>query len=227
MHKSLLLVALTLFGCGYEQASSARFDASPNEVKYMTELMTNSIDSVYYLELLNSSDRWSCTAVQISESTIATAAHCLKNASKAYLYRNETFVGQVLELRDNTIVPIAERDMAIIKNVEFSIDTGYVEPLYGYVGRAGDIVGVVGYPLSQLNLGEQFSVGNISNADMGNIDSEWKFGFTSTNNVAPGFSGGPVFNHYGDLIGIAVADLYLEYGFRITVNLYFTEGDKI
>lgn len=134
------------------------------------------------------------SGVFIADNVILTAGHCLVDYKKVVIELND---GTVLESSDFYIDDKEDVGFIFVEADDLHIAKMSKEP-----GKLGDVVYLVGAPFEK-SLGFTLSKGIITyrNRDI----FHWKDLIQTDAQGGPGCSGGPLYNAYGELIGIDVA----------------------
>lgn len=192
-HVLLILLVLTIFGGVREYFSLPR-------------LVDRVRPSVVYVEVISVwGNQWSGSGVVLDNGLVLTAAHVVDDANSiavifddgSRVTTSEYFISKDLGVADVGLIVIGDRD-----------EHAYFAP---FDGDVGDEVFTIGSPLCFQNT---VAVGILS-AHNKIICGEWLHQLDI--NGAPGSSGCPVFNRFGNVTGIIVRGN--SYGMMFTVPL--------
>ncbi|MBR2030913.1 MAG: trypsin-like peptidase domain-containing protein [Alistipes sp.] len=144
---------------------------------------------------------WSGSGIAIGTQMFATNHHVVDGATNLYVYFPETKA----KYKAETICVDSNNDLAIVRVVDPKFK-GFPAIKYGFKKQVEDVgvgVFVLGYPMVA-TMGEEvkLTTGVVSSRSgyQGNVSQ-----YQISAPVQPGNSGGPLFNEYGELIGIVSA----------------------
>jgi serine protease Do len=185
---SLLVLAVALSGCGIFKFSAPK-TVVPEAPK--VDVLARAVENV--IALTNGDGDKFCTGI-LTEGLALTAEHCV-NGPAAF------FVQTVDGKRYSAVVAkhVPEFDLAVLTVIGLRLrDTVPLSPEGPALGQK---VISIGYPLgADLHL----MVGYVGNPTV----EQGKF-FTVDGQFIPGNSGGPIFNEFGELLGIVSATMAL------------------
>jgi len=140
-----------------------------------------------------------------NDGYVVTNSHVVEKAKQAVV------VFEKIELRADVVRNDSKRDVALLKLNEFNADALSIskrEPV------EGETIYVIGTPLDE-KLSHTVTRGIISAKRTLEDGKEY---FQTDAAINPGNSGGPVFNEYGEVVGIAVSGLFNRAGGSLNIN---------
>jgi S1-C subfamily serine protease len=139
-----------------------------------------------------------------SNGIIATNAHVIDNATSIRIQTSNE-VGNI-EYNAKVLLKDNNNDVALIKIDDLSFK-GFSELPYGFAERAeiGEKAFTIGYPLNDI-MGTNYKVTDGIVSSTSGINDDIRYLQISVP-LQPGNSGGPLFNNFGDIIGITSARL--------------------
>lgn len=148
-------------------------------------------NQVYYLKVYRADGSLKTvgSAFAIKDQKALTAAHVVKDAPKVELINTETSKTQVVKI----IASDEKADIAVLQT-NLSPDEGL--EISEVAPKHGQALYVIAYPLKDTKVITE----GIVASPKAIINGQPKLLMTAT--VAPGMSGGPVFNHNGQVIGL-------------------------
>lgn len=182
-------ILLLLLFCG----SCFKFPATQNTVKPQSAVLP-SLDAT--VALVNEEGKIFCSGV-VTESVVLTAYHCVDDRTEVNIgFLNDSGdVGAIIRTEVFHVVP--DHDFAILRGKDKQLAGG--RPLAPNAPRWGERVVVVGHPLG---LGWTMTTGIVSHPKRhGGVTGKQTWMQISAQ-VYFGNSGGPVFNVYGEVVGI-------------------------
>ncbi|MBR5299230.1 MAG: trypsin-like peptidase domain-containing protein [Bacteroidales bacterium] len=151
-----------------------------------------------YTDQYQQPSSWSGSGFAIGQRHVATNHHVVDGATHLYISKSgseETFKAEVVTVDE-------EHDLAVIKVTDENF-SGFGQIKYGFKKDTEDVgmgVFVLGYPLVQtMGTEVKLTTGVVSSLS-GFQGSKSEYQISAP--VQPGNSGGPLFNDYGELIGV-------------------------
>jgi S1-C subfamily serine protease len=183
---SLLVLAVALSGCGIFKFSAPK-TAAPEAPK--VDVLARAVQNV--IALTDGDGNKFCTGV-LAEGLALTAEHCVNGPAAFYI---QTVDGK--SYRAVVAKQVPEYDLAVLTVIGLRLrDTVPLSPEGPSLGQK---IISIGYPLgADLHL----MVGYVGNP----LVDEGKY-FTIDGQLIPGNSGGPIFNEFGELLGIVSATM--------------------
>ena len=188
-------------------SSCSLFKLSTPTTPVKTSVVDDAMASV--VELYSPSrDAVFCTGA-ITHAVILTAAHCVDPLNTWLVRYNGELYDPEVVLQQN------ENDLAVIRLVGKTLPEG--RPLSEDAPVAGQTVVIIGHPYG---FSYSMSVGIVSYGKrLGGPQSPQEAWVQIDARVAPGSSGSPVFNQYGEILGIITFTLRGTFGGAIHVDV--------
>lgn len=148
-------------------------------------------NQVYYLKVYRADGSLKTvgSAFIIKNQKALTAAHVVKDAAKVELINTETSKAQAVKI-------IASDEKADLALLETTLSPSEGLEISEVAPKHGQALYVIGYPLKDTKVITE----GIVASPKALMNGQAKLLMTAT--VAPGMSGGPVFNHNGQVIGL-------------------------
>ena len=195
---TMSLLILVLLNCGIVKADwkeNVAEDRLPKVVRLDIYCVYNSTLTA----LQGMSIRGGCSGVYLDyNGTILTAAHCLSNSELVTVasVTATTYFGDTYEVTLVTTSPESDLALLIASEKQENPDFKYARVYQGWRLKAAQDVLAIGHPVG---LFWTVTTGIISHVDRVAFGT----GYVQFDAViAPGSSGGPVFNRYGEILGV-------------------------
>lgn len=219
-----------------DQGSPGAVGASwTHAVQSILEHLTPIRSAIIDIECSTVNDNWRGTGVKISSTEIITALHVTDtaNTNSCYFYSEGTLVasGWTHVQASAQVTLNIHRDISKI-TINQTLSAWHQLPnavmVINKKPLIGDALILLSYPEDITN-DIQFTFGMVTDDDtsdsLGSYGSTWKNAITSDMAASSGSSGGPIFNEYGEFIGIHVGGY--SSGLELNYQLLFESADNL